>query len=503
MAVLSIILLFIILMLVKPAITGYNVAEEADYIDELKLTIASSSEYLWKLNSSILLKSVRLSGSIEDIGSAKVYIGNNGIKYLIFDSSRLNEKKEFALSNESNMITGFVAKDEGEDINETKIFDGTQTNNKSIRINLEYNKGTIYDADDNGVETAKGVIDFTLENSEFNWQIGDNGLCSLWETYSVDDEKAEVVCYGDSKCCSFAGFNPVRESWKEPFYSYRGLHGGAFRNIISARILYVDYNLSPEQPYQDIAYSDWANLSAAYTSILKFNDICIDTCILTGFNSSHYKLILEINGTILNLDNIAYTAEIIGITENITNFTVNLSINTTPINATNITGLALINEIANISIVRNTNATINLSEYFLDIDNAAFSYYKTDNISIIFENETSTIVPDADFVGIGFTYITANKSDNIAVSNVFSISVVEAQLAPLNISDAVINITDPLMRQKLVDYAEVNLKPAFRYSSILFTSYQVTNDLVIVHITLDGKEIKWLTSLSNFRNILS
>ena len=506
-AVLSIILLSITLMFLKPAITGYNVMEEATHIDELKLTIASSSEYLWELNSSILLKSVRLSGSIEDMGSAKVYIENNGIKYLIFDGNKLDKKENLdelagpTINNASTNNSGA-----SQVINEIKTFNETQKDNKSIKINLEYKKGTIYDADDNGVETSSGVIDFTVENSEFNWQIDENRLCSLWETYSVDYEKSEIVCHGDGKCCGFAGFSPVRESWKEPFYSYHGLYGAAFRNIVSARILYVEYNLSPEQPYQDIAYSNWTNLSAAYTSILKFNDICIDTCVLAGFNSSYYKLILEINDTILNLDNLAYTAETIDIAEN-TSFTVNLTINTTEnaiqINATNITELALVKDIPNITIVLNKNSTINLSQYFSNIDeNTAFTYFEQDGVKIEFDNNVAAITPPQDFIGTVFSYVTASKGANFAVSNVFSISIIEAQLVPSNISDAVINITDPLVHQKLVDYAEVNLKPAFRYSDVHFTSYQVTNEVVIVYIIADGKEIKWLTSLNNFREIL-
>lgn len=527
---------------------------------------------------------------------------------------------------------------------------------KSITTNLEYKSGSAYDADDNGYETTTGVVDLSVENSLFSWDVDETKLCTQWQVHSIEEGKSTTVCYGSAKCCNFVGLEPTREKWNDVFYSTYGQYGATLNNIVSAQTIYVDYQLSVDEPFAEIYYSSWKDLTAShYFAFIDFEDVCVETCSLTGFNDTSYKLVFEIDNAVLNLDVLTYsTAEeisnvrvalavkddkgltsgsyqlyknntpvsIIGElvepdyydievlpTENV-NFIDKLIIKNTditkPVTAdigidkvtreigienadvkkryainleelyfekavltatasadslyeckqwdydsevcfgtwekikdliadqqyelaltketsgfiegnlnktlnlselnitTNITELILFANITDITIIKNNNATINLSNYFLNIDNETiFNYYKPGNISIAFDNDIATIVPDKDFIGIEYSYITANKSNSLSVSNVFIITVIEkTQLMPLNVTGVIINITDQLTHQKLVKYAETNLKPAFRYSSIQFRSYQVTNDVVIVYIAVDGKDIRWLTSLHNFRDIL-
>jgi len=134
----------------------------------------------------------------------------------------------------------------------------------TIAINLEYKDGTQFDINNNGIETTDGIIDFTVENSKFNWDFKEENLCTRWETYSIDNEESTIVCYGSSECCEFINLQPTRANWNDIFYSYFGLYGATLNNIISARVIYVDYNLSIDNPYADIYYSSWDDLSAIY-----------------------------------------------------------------------------------------------------------------------------------------------------------------------------------------------------------------------------------------------
>ena len=457
---------------------------------------------------------------------------------------------------------------------------------KTIIINLEYKSGSIYDVDDDGVETTDGIIDLTVENSNFNWDVDESKLCTRWETYSIGDEESTIVCYGSQKCCQFVGLMATKPSWKEPFYSSYGIYGATSNNIVSAQVLYVDYELDVDEPFAEIYNSDWSDLSASYYSAFTyFENVCVDTCILVGFNDTSYKLIFEIEDAVLELNTLTYTLietidqvsvaldvednkgltsgtynlykdnvlvtgefvepdyydiEIIpeekvikkllirntNITEPLTavigidnvsreqkikdvkikkRFAVDTSnldfetatltavaqanslwkckqwdyetevcygtwekikdltvgeeyelsitandpgfvegnLNITPVNITpiNITKFALIKNIPNISIIKNNNYTINLNQYFSGIDKGTkFSYYEVDNISILFDNNIATIVPDKDFVGTRFTYITAKKSKNVVVSNVFSVNItkkVAVDTSPLDIIDSI------------------------------------------------------------------
>jgi len=94
----------------EPAITGFvTVTKEFNYTDDVNLEFSESAEYTWNLANPGNLKSVKVSGNMDDQGEARVYIENNGIRHLIFDSTQLVEK-------ESGMfgITGFAVSEDGE-----------------------------------------------------------------------------------------------------------------------------------------------------------------------------------------------------------------------------------------------------------------------------------------------------------------------------------------------------------------------------------------------------
>lgn len=593
-----------LIVYIEPTITGLIViSKQFNYTDNVNLVINESSEYIWELSNVGDLRSIRFSGVIEDIGYAKVFIENNNLTYLIFDSNLLEEKDIF------DKVTGFVVKEEEKEENKTKpnhppvwnssiesfivneslvinlneyfydkdndtlsynfdeiadleillenttlkinnkdnivgnrtlavyasdnevtkkkniilvllnttIINETIINktgapvwisdkesfivNRSLEINLdeyfydpegdklvyavseifgltiilnesivsienennivdnktlrivasdgwnklsknivlillnlsylnvteevnmsetienitkdidirlEYKTGTMYDVDDDGIETKTGVIDFTVEDTRFNFTIDESKLCTRWSTYSLESEEEIIICYGSSDCCSLVGLMPIREKWDEIFYSYYGLYGATLRNIISAQVIYADYNLSLEEPYADIYNSSWQNLTAMfYEGAILFEDVCRETCMLYDFNKSSYKLIFEINNTTLRIDSIKYTI----------------------IEKINITNIApkLLKNFSNITINKNSQYVINLSEYFYDEDNDTLSYesYEADNITILIENNIATIIPDKDFSGVRYMYFKASDKEDSVVSNVFKITVID------------------------------------------------------------------------------
>jgi len=518
----------------EPIITGFiTVNKQFNYVDNIDVEINASSDYVWILENLGNLKSIKLSGTIGNKGSAKVYIENNDARYLIFDSNKLNEtgildqitgfviaqdknkapvwnssQDEFILNQtlildlnnyfndkdndllsyaasefktndleillensiliinnknnvEGNITLEIIASDNETSkkknvglilikkivinktpiinitpiinetienitiINETKInitiinetINITLTNitnitiNKSIKINFEYKSGTEYDVDDNGIETTTGIIDLTVESSKFNWDIDENKLCTRWETYSIDNEESTFVCYGNSDCCSLVNLVPTRVNWNDVFHTYYGLYGATFNNVISSQIIYADYNLSVDDPYAEIYYSNWENLSANYYSgLIAFNDICIDTCTLFDFDDTNYTLIIEINDTTLNLYEIDYIIE------------KEVLVNNPPI---------LIKNISNITIIKNKNYSLDLNDYFYDQDNdkLIYDYFKDiENISVYIDGNFVTIVPDKGFTGTEFMFFKANDSFESIVSNVFSITITEKKI---------------------------------------------------------------------------
>ena len=414
-----------IILLIKPSIIGYITATKAlNFADKVDLVINQSSEYVWDLGHKGVLNSVRVSGKVKMSGIARIYLEHENETYLIFDSEQL-EKSSL------EEITAFVVEDDkekdkkeednnkdkkekdkkkeqvNETINETQVPEINETPliiNKSVIIDLQYNKNTPYDDDDDGVELTTNIIDFTVAGSTFTWDYNESNLCTRWEIYSIENEESTIICYGSDKCCGFFGLVPLRESWKEPLYLAYNQYGSTLNNIISAQVLSIDYNLSLENPFFNIYFSDWKNLTAKfYEGFIKFEDKCIETCILPKLNATSYKLVFEVFNSSMILDSISYEilSEII---------------NHAPV---------LLKNFSNISIFNEQSYALNLSEYFYDEDNdtLAFSFYNNSVIDVAIANETATLIPIYNFTGKEYMFFIANDSIDTTISNIFEIEV--------------------------------------------------------------------------------
>lgn len=91
-----------------PSITSF-VIKEFSYSDEINLVVTSSGNYTWQPANIGDLKSLKIDGRMTTYGKARAYIESDGIKYLIFDSARLNES---TIESSNNSITGFAVKEE-------------------------------------------------------------------------------------------------------------------------------------------------------------------------------------------------------------------------------------------------------------------------------------------------------------------------------------------------------------------------------------------------------
>ena len=429
------------------------------YNQSVSLALNTTSNYTWELEKQGNLKGVSISGSVSRVGYAKVYLKSNNINYLIFDSKKLYEDGKVSLTD----ITGQVVKDKKEKEDEEeesdkekeknedeeeesdkekekekKNDDINQTSEKLISLSLNYSSETNFDLDNNGIETLEGAVDFK-HTASFNWDVKYDKLCTIWETYSIENQTATFVCYGSEQCCNSIPLIPIRDLWNESFISYYGLYGAGYNNIISAKVLFVDYNISTENSYAEIYSSNWTNLTEKFTeksSELVFNEICIETCNLEGLNQSSYALIIEVVNSTVKIDKITYS-----LLEEI--------INEKPIQIKNLT---------DVNITKNYNLTINLSDYFYDSDGQKLFYksYSGENITVNIHEDSVIITPQRDFIGTRYIYFIANDSLSISISNIFAVTITDIEQAKeKEISQGIAIIGKPVKWNGVIKFPDV------------------------------------------------
>ena len=380
------------------------------------LSIDLSQYFIDEDNDSLLFSASDADNASETVSGNILSLSTNDDNVnttitLAASDSKLITNKNVKLIIPLTALTSIV----NETINQTPVNETTNTTinetaQKTIAVNLSYNSGTVYDANDNGEESITGVVDLSAANTKLNWNADESKLCTRWEIYNTLDATLNTFCNGNSDCCAFVGVLPTKSNWSEIYYSTLGKDGAGYDNIVSAQVLYYDVDLSV--PKSEIYNSGWGNLSVKfYNDETEFLDRCIDTCYLNGLNKSSYTLIFEIEGgATLRIDRLKYDVLIdIG--------------NNPPV---------LLQNISRINISANRNATINLSNYFADADGDSlnYNYYKSDNLTIAFENNIATIVPDRGIEGVKYTYITANDSELTAVSDVFMVNISKGEFKP-------------------------------------------------------------------------
>ena len=89
---LTLVLLVFSLFFFNAGITSLvTVEKQFNYSDNVNLEFNENSEYLWTPENIGKLKSLKLSGSYKTEGKVKIYLEDEEIKYLIFDSDKLSK----------------------------------------------------------------------------------------------------------------------------------------------------------------------------------------------------------------------------------------------------------------------------------------------------------------------------------------------------------------------------------------------------------------------------
>jgi hypothetical protein len=311
-----------------------------------------------------------------------------------------------------------LLKNESLDLNDTNI-----TKPRTITSKLSYGDDPLYDPDNNGKESKNKVIDFSVSQSTFNWDVSEDKLCTRYEIYSLENQESTFTCYGDDGCCSLVNLKNSRDNWNDPLYLSYGAYGSTERNIIFSQILYSDINLTGGLPVGDATYSQWSNKTADFVEgIIEFSDTCVDTCIFSG-NESSYTLVIEIENATLNIGKIKYQVE-------------SKIFNEPPL---------LSNDIPDLEWAKNTEFIFDLSSYFNDPDNDTLTYSGQgfENFNLEIDGEIATIKPNDGYTGISTVSITASDSYSELSSNEFRIDIKNRSITIIDktISDSILNIS--------------------------------------------------------------
>ena len=215
-------------------------------------------------------------------------------------SKTINQTEEVVINETLELINITINQTTNETVEE-------QNQTQEIEIKLEYNSGTNFDPDDNGIEDIDSAIDFIIKEATFNFKLNESNLCSKWDVYSQENKESTILCHGDDECCNFIGVMPFQEDWNDIFYLSYERHGATLNNIVSAQVIYFDYD--DTQTSLDIKYSLPASLKAIFKPhFVEFEDICLETCRLEDVGRRPYKLIFELeNGSSINIEEITYS----------------------------------------------------------------------------------------------------------------------------------------------------------------------------------------------------
>ncbi len=316
--------------------------------------------------------------------------------------------------------------------------------NKTISINLIYWNESEFDTNNDGIENLTGIIDLSIANTRFNWEVNYSNLGTRWEIYDSDRNISTIICYGAVNTCNFFNLEPLRERWNETLYLVYENYAG-FNNTVSAQVVYVDYSFEINNPYTEIYNSEWQILPAIFINITEtINDTLIlnETLNLTNTTGN---ISLELNLSINITQNLLY---IINISDGL------LTWKYLPANESNESGLyfdgvddyIIINESENISIVNN--------------------FLRIDVVAKIDANSSGVLVSKYDYLNSKFIELGVNYEGTIrfALSDVDNSISIESENSYSD--DSYHNIT-AILSQDIVQIYVDDVLESFADASIL------------------------------------
>jgi len=363
------------LSFVNTSITGNAVGTNGYNQDDYNV-IESSVVHPFSTETNGRLQSFKIDGIATKEGIARVFLIANGRKYLVFDSGLLKENAEKLPPEEK--------------------FSNNIADNSDLSLVFDYDDSSEFDVDNNGKELLTGIVDIKIGLKYFR---GDESrLCSKWELYSSEKESPVSFCNGNVKCCAVLEAPFGSENWSQEYYAAYNKDGLGYENGIYAQVFYLESE-------SDVILSDSKNLNVrfSYPQEIRFENACIESCVMNESPNSNFQLQFEIEGNaILRLKGFSYEIK-------------EQKANTAPI---------FLKNFGDINFSTEKEFEISLKEYFADNENdvLSYSYYDVDGASITIDGDKATIHADYNLEVPVFTYFIANDSRDFAISNIFKIS---------------------------------------------------------------------------------
>jgi hypothetical protein len=321
--------------------TGWLVGGDQyiSHSQELGWNITESTEETVLLEQHTVLfnlKSLKLNGQFKGEGNFTVYLEDSlGNRYLVLDDESISEEG-------LQSITGYVVAEGGKDKkNKSEEKDKETPEERTITTVLEYNAGTLWDSNDDGIESVEdGVVDLTVAQSSFSWAVDESKLCTKWVVSSVESGVDTTVCNGAADCCALSGVAPEESEWDVPLYIFHSKYGATEENTVTAQVVFLNQSIEGDVYFESTVGTSETlpvRFEDTQTDIQTktFSDVCVDTCLLPdGLNSTEYTLVFELDyGVELYIESMTYSLENltsdITIPSNVSNVT-NATVDITP-----------------------------------------------------------------------------------------------------------------------------------------------------------------------------
>lgn len=267
-----------------------NILGPRVYDDRPELLFEGDSAVNLSLGGS--LNFMRLSGSFVGSSLFSVFVSDGVSSYLVVNSSHARMKQ-----------VGYTK--EFQDAVETLNGLYNVNSTKNVVVRLQYQSGSNWDADDDGIELNSSAVDFAVSASEFHNPVDSPYLCTAWMVYSLDTLKSHSVCFGGSDCCRMYGLESSGGSWDDTFYVYYGRLNATERDVVGASVGYANLNL--ESNLSGVARGGWEFLPMMlYTPEYFFDDVCAESCKL-NYSTGNVSLVVKVGAGRLFLDRMKYS----------------------------------------------------------------------------------------------------------------------------------------------------------------------------------------------------
>ncbi|MFH1316516.1 MAG: Ig-like domain-containing protein [Candidatus Woesearchaeota archaeon] len=461
------------LFILNQSMTGFFVFGQPSYIENVSLSFNQSQVYNHPL--AFNPTSLRLSGSVIGDGNANVYLIFDNTRYLVFNSSNLEKEGEgisiltglvvrntslnesvnstslsstatideieeelTALDNETddvstdNTTNETTSNETNQTLNQTINVSANVTHNASANIteNISLNITGLNATENNITEEnvtanitaniTENITEEIIENLAPVWlSVIDNITIQTNSNYSINlsaffsDPNNDSLTYLATGPDNISVFISNDLAILTP--------GNNFTGERSITFIASDLNLtasSPELPIfvaeLNITEENVTNITIIPLTIIEFENICEETCSLTGIT-----------------ENITFEFELINTILNITEFTYTYSEEELELADRPPVFLTIPDQ----SWWMNSNLTINFSEYSYDPDNDNLTYLATgpENIEVFIYNDIVTLTPDINWFGNETISFIASDLNLSAFSNEVLLEVLEN--ISLNISN--------------------------------------------------------------------